>query len=180
MTVRRILVLDVDGVVSPIPGPTAWGDDVVSGHLFGPTITSPRMCNRLDWLVSLSPILQGMWLTDWSPRMRAEMNPLPGRDWPAVADPVVGFDRGREWAGDRWQSCTWWKWWALHEWISTHPEIERVVWVDDHLRPQRLANFDIDFRAEFEDLGVESVLRAPDTATGLTPEQFDEIHGTLL
>ena len=49
----RALVVDVDGVVSPVHGHTAWGDDVVAGHVFGPVRVSPAMCARLDEIAEL-------------------------------------------------------------------------------------------------------------------------------
>lgn len=48
----KALVLDVDGVVSPVFGHTAWGDDIVAGHLFGPVFVSPTMCQPLDRLAA--------------------------------------------------------------------------------------------------------------------------------
>jgi hypothetical protein len=38
--VKPVAVFDVDGVVSPVHGHTAWGDDVVAGNVFGPAYTS--------------------------------------------------------------------------------------------------------------------------------------------
>jgi hypothetical protein len=32
VSTHRALVMDVDGVVSPVHGKTAWGDDVVTGR----------------------------------------------------------------------------------------------------------------------------------------------------
>ena len=48
MATDRALVMDVDGVVAPVHGKTAWGDDVVAGRLFGPVLVSPTLCARLD------------------------------------------------------------------------------------------------------------------------------------
>ena len=79
MATDRALVMDVDGVVAPVHGTTAWGDDVVGGRLFGPVLVSPTPCARLD-VIAAAPDVTGFWLTDRPPEARARMDPLPGRD----------------------------------------------------------------------------------------------------
>jgi hypothetical protein len=37
----RAMIVDVDGVISPVHGLTEWGDDVVAGNVFGPVLV-PR------------------------------------------------------------------------------------------------------------------------------------------
>ncbi len=77
----RALIVDVDGVISPVHGHTAWGDDVVAGHVFGPVLVSPAMCARLDQIAASPNLLCG-WLTSWSVEMRTAMNrsqDAPGR-----------------------------------------------------------------------------------------------------
>src|SRR4051812_18450683 len=47
----RVVIVDVDGVVSPVhPSGTTWGDEVVAGQVFGPVLVSPRLCAHLDAL----------------------------------------------------------------------------------------------------------------------------------
>jgi len=126
------VVMDVDGVVSPVHGKSEFGDDVVAGHLFGPVYVSATVCRDLDQL-SAQPGATFVWLTDWRTDMRAAMNPFPGHDWDTTADPDDGRRDAIVRAGDRWGEMPWWKWWALDVWLDTHPQIRRLVWCDDHL-----------------------------------------------
>ena len=58
----RALIVDIDGVVSPVHGETAWGDDTGAGHAFGPIAVSRAMCARLDALAETDD-LSCWWLT---------------------------------------------------------------------------------------------------------------------
>ena len=82
---RVVVVVDVDGVISPVGGQTAWGDDVVAGNVFGPVYVSPTLCARLDALGNL-PNVQCLLLTSWTAEMRSGMSPFPGRRWEEVAE----------------------------------------------------------------------------------------------
>jgi hypothetical protein len=156
----RAVVVDVEGVVSPVHGHTAWGDDVVAGNVFGPVYTSPAMCRRLDEL-ALVPGVSCWWLTSWTPQMRARMDPFPGRDWPVVADqPSVGSGPGRG---------RWWKPEALEAWLARHGDVTAIAWCDDHLRPGARAAA---VRRRLASRGVDALLIAPDTAVGLTPDHL--------
>jgi hypothetical protein len=160
---HRALVVDVDGVVSPVHGNTAWRDDVVAGSVFGPVHVSPAMCRRLDALAEV-PGVSCWWLTSWSREMRHAMNPFPGRRWPAVAE--SGSRPGR----------AWWKLVELEGWVDRHPEVASVAWCDDHLRsPTRAAAV----RRRLDARGVEVLVVAPDTAVGLTPADLDRVEEWL-
>ena len=52
------VILDVDGVLSPVHGRTAWHDDVEAGNVFGPVLVSPALCARLERLATLPGVLQ--------------------------------------------------------------------------------------------------------------------------
>lgn len=122
------LVMDVDGVISPVhPDGDVWGDEVTAGHLFGPVRVSPTLCRRLDAL-ALLPNVVPMWLTSWSAESRLRMDPFPGRSWAVLAE--QGESRGSVLDEDR---LGWWKWNALREWLHQHPEVRSLVWCDDHL-----------------------------------------------
>lgn len=203
------MVVDVDGVVSPVhPVADVWGDEVVAGQLFGPVRVSPTLCRRLDALAAL-PHVVPLWLTSWPAESRARMDPFPGRDWPAVVeqgafhDPVIDEDR-----------LGWWKWDALREWLQRHREVGSLVWCDDHLGqplwddaveaqepgaaagegPRRRPTASM---VEPEDapflttaaaliaprltqVGVAATLVAPATAVGLSPEDLDRVGAALL
>jgi hypothetical protein len=170
------LVIDVDGVVSPIGGATAWGDDVVAGHVFGPVLVSPALCRALDELAA-RPGVAALWLTSWTAEMREGMEPFPGRNWPEL---LSSPDDSH---GD------WWKWATLRRWLNANPRLSRLAWCDDELTddedlselqpPRHAAEHspdDLDapygravIHAELTRRGVDVRLLAPCTTRGLTP-----------
>lgn len=158
-----VVVMDVDGVVSPVHGRTDWGDDVRAGNVFGPVLVSPALCARLDVLGS-RPGVECCWLTSWTPGMRAAMDPFPGSGWRVVAD---GGSRGQI------SRRRWWKLIALATWLDQYPEVERVAWCDDHLRPPARRSMVL---RELESRHLSMLLLAPSTAVGLTMEQMSELE----
>lgn len=161
---ERAVVFDVDGVVSPVHGHTAWGDDVVAGNVFGPVYVSPSLCARLDELAN-EPKVSCWWLTSWSAEMRAAMDPFPGRGWPVIAE-ELGAPRSRRW----------WKLVAVEDWLASRPAIRSVAWCDDHLANgmrraavhRRLRGHGIDFLPIF-----------PKTAVGFTPDHLTTLRDWL-
>lgn len=182
-TASRALILDVDGVVSPVHGSTAWGDDVVAGQLFGPVLVSPTLCNRLDRLAQ-RPEVTVRWLTSWSADMRAALDPFPGRTWPEIRSMPDDPDLG------------WWKWSTLAHWLED-TAIRRLAWCDDHLsdphlvglqpRPDRAgATQAADepagpsmIRAALAQRGITALLLAPRASVGLTPRGVDALERFL-
>ena len=156
-------IFDVDGVVSPVHGGTAWGDDVVAGNVFGPVPVSATLCTRLDALAA-TPGVQCWWLTSWTPEMRQGMRPFPGRTWHTVAEPPL-----------RQTGRAWWKWTALQRWLAQHADVLRLAWCDDHLTPGRARRIGPALEAR----GVEGLLIAPATHTGLTPADVGRIERHL-
>jgi hypothetical protein len=155
------LIVDVDGVVSPVhpTGPT-WGDEVTAGVAMGPVRVSPMLCQRLDALAS-SPGVTPRWLTSWDAEMREGLDPWPGRDWPSV--PVVAPAPRR----------VWWKQAALEAWLDARPEMTALVWCDDDLSaPSRRAGL----ARRFERRNIESLFVAPQTAVGLTGADLSRIE----
>lgn len=181
---RAALVMDVDGVVSPVHGRTDWGDDVVAGRMFGDVYVSPEMCIRLD-RIATTPGLCTVWLTAWDADMRAALDPFPGRRWSEIERPGSGHDGAPEAAG-------WWKAAALLDWLNTRPLIRTLVWADDHLgKPydRALLADDTSFGAPtrsdvltqiFTARGIFSHLVSPDTAVGLTCTHLDRIEDALV
>lgn len=159
---KRAIVLDVDGVVSPVGGTaTAWGDDVLAGHVFGPVVVSPELCARLDALARNADT-SCWWLTSWTVPMRESMHPFPGRHWPDVAD-VSTFESA---------SPAWWKLRALESWLDQHSELAALAWCDDHLRGGRLAQT----RRALARRAVQGLLLSPQTSVGLTPAHLRQIE----
>lgn len=156
-------IFDVDGVVSPVHGRTAWGNDVVAGRVFGPVHVSETLCARLDALAE-SPGVQCWWLSSWTAEMRHRMDPFPGRAWPTVAEPPQH------------QARRWWKWTAVQRWLTQHPEVQRLAWCDDHLAPRRARRI----RAALKTRGVDALLVAPATHTGLTEVDMTRIERHLV
>jgi hypothetical protein len=188
------LVLDVDGVLSPLHGHTAWGDDQVAGDLFGPVDISPSLVRRLEAIAD-QPHVLAAWLTDWPPRIRARMRGFPGQDWPDIGDAhrhqlPRGPDRG------------WWKPQALRAWLDDQPSVIRLAWCDDDLafpRTDTTRDTDLDLipllgrdalagrrlfapgstQAELHLPTLAVLLTAPDPSAGLTVAEIDRIEGFL-
>ncbi|MEI2715369.1 MAG: hypothetical protein V9G04_19275 [Nocardioides sp.] len=195
------LVLDVDGVVSPVHGSTAWGDDVdgygAGRGGIGNVPVSPRLNTALDDLAR-RPGVTAAWLTSWSRQLREGMV-FPGRNWPVVAHacPDSGppvFDEGAasRRAGERWRDNRWWKWWALDAWLRERPWIDTVVWCEDHLS-RALWDHDNDVDGprdgaltqgavayvELKRRGIHALLISPATDTGLTPGDLARVRDFL-
>ena len=159
--ITRVVILDVDGVVSPIGGThSPWGDEVVAGDVSGPVLVSPTLCARLDALSQMVGV-SCVWLTSWSAEMRARVHPFPGRNWPVVPDPVDPLLREDEW----------WKLAALEAWLDGRPEVRDLAWCDDHLLGDRPSAA----RRNLGSRGLRPVLLAPRTEVGLTPEHMDQL-----
>jgi hypothetical protein len=186
------LILDVDGVVSPVGGRTAWGDDAVAGELFGPVLVSPTLCQRLDQL-GQRPGVYAAWLTSWSAPMRAAMHPFPGRTWPQIPTPPDNLANK--------PGLAWWKWDALAHWLYDRP-IRRLAWCDDHLTdahptgrppeprhglrpavPHRRSDREpvcpAEITANLSVRGINALLVAPRTDVGLTPAQVEQLERFL-
>lgn len=176
---RIAVVLDVDGVVAPISGRSEWDDDVTAGMILGsPVRVSPSLCQHLDELSS-HPCVECLWLTSWTEPMRLSMDPFPGRDWPAIADPE---DRSNYsgttsllFAGERW-----WKWEALNRWLAQRPDVTGIIWCDDHLHgPDATWLFHDVVLTELTRRRLPSLLVSPKTGVGLTPPQMAQIRTWL-
>jgi hypothetical protein len=156
------LILDIDGVVSPVhPAGSPWGALVSAGNVFGPVLVAPAMCERLDAL-GRRPGVSCWWLTSWTEEMRRAMDPFPGRAWPVVGSLDDHQGPGR----------SWWKMAAMQEWVAQHPTVRSVAWCDDHLRGGRPAAA----RRWFASRDVEALLVAPTTSVGLTPAHLDQLE----
>jgi len=186
-----VAVFDVDGVIAPIGGPTAWGDDVTVGDPEHQLFLSPSMCAAIDRLDG-SHAVGCYWLTDWTYKMRHDTTLLPGREWPMIAEPLAGVTRAEEWAGEWWDAVPWWKWWALDEWLTHYRGVRRLVWIDDGLA---------DYKHNLEDArpttsparrawtlenalrtgaGLDVLLLSPDKRTGLRPLDLEIIEYWVL
>lgn len=162
---RRVLVVvDVDGVVSPLHGDTAWTDDTEVGDLFGPVVISPALAAHLDALNAI-PDVTCMWLTDWTPEMRARMRTFPGSDWPWLERQ----DRPSA-------SRSWWKFAALHSWLSNlsnrTPRTEffdSLAWLDDDLDTRTIRAA---CRRLLRPLISDVFMIAPQPSTGITPAEM--------
>lgn len=182
---RVAMMLDFDGVVSPVRGRTAWGDDVAADDGHPPVLVSPAMCARLDTLAAV-PGVGCWWLTSWTPAMRASLRVCCGRDWPAVADPddsaLAVIDLAPAVVTD------WWKWVALGPWLHRHREITTLVWCDDDLHRtheygEPLADPGPDYRPSIQralaERGIVAELIAPTSSVGLTPADVHRIEHAL-
>ena len=179
------LILDVDGVVSPIHGPTAWGDDQIAGYLSEPVLVSPTLTRRLDSLAG-RPDVTAAWLTGWPASARRRLLGFPGRDWPDIGLTPTGRltnDTG-----------AWWKPAVLRDWLdSSGPQVRRLVWCDDYIVPNLAHLSPLTAGGNGQDeppfvasptlettLGATAALLiAPATNLGLTPTDLDRIENFI-
>ena len=152
--------LDVDGVLSPAPD--VWGDvTVVEAGPRGSVAVSPAMLSALGRLPG-----QLVWATAWAGDAGAVFAPMLGRDGQVVGD-GDGSVHG------------WWKLDAVVQWLTEHPQVRTVVWLDDELAA--MDDLDLEHRETawdvLADAGVECLLMAP--ADGLTPQELDEVRSFL-
>lgn len=169
------VIVDVDGVVSPVGGPSDWGDDVHAGSAFGGVHVSPALCARLDQLAAL-PGVECWWLTSWTAAMRREMDPFPGSSWPVVADPEAFTGDYETRSHPLFAGRSWWKWEALRVWLPQQRTLAGLVWCEDHLRrPDETWLFRDVVRQQLEARGIPSLLLGPETQVGLTPRHMNQI-----
>jgi hypothetical protein len=192
-TTRAALVLDVDGVLSPLHGHTTWGDDQIAGDLFGPVNISPKLVRRLEGIAG-QPHVIAAWLTDWPPRLRARMRGFPGPDWTDIGQAHRhSLPRG---------PGTWWKPPALRAWLDDQPSVTRLAWCDDDLalpRSGATGQTDLDLipllghaalagrrlfapntnQAEVPLTGLSVLLTAPSPDTGLTATEVERVDRFL-
>jgi hypothetical protein len=165
-----LVVVDVDGVVSPVHGSTAWGDDVLAANLFGPVSVSPALVAHLEaW--SKIPEVQCLWLSSWPEETRQSMERFPGHDW-AVLQLADTPGRGRGW----------WKLAALEAWLTSRvagtlparaqAAVGTVVWLDDHLHS---ASRRASCARRLGALGIDLLMVAPRTAVGVTPAETVQV-----
>ena len=175
------LVLDVDGVLSPLHGHTTWGDDQIAGDLFGPVHLSPALVLRLEAITG-QPHVLAAWLTDWPARWRTRMRGFPGRDWPDIGEAHrKSLPRS---------PGTWWKPLALREWLHDDLSFPRTSTTDQTdldlipllgeaaLAGRRLFGT-TSTHAEVHLAHLSTLLIAPDPATGLTEPEVARLERFL-
>lgn len=174
-----VLLLDVDGVVTPLAGCTAWGDDVPASRSRLRISVSPTMCAHLDEIGRRDDV-RPYWLTSWEDDMRAQMDPFPGRHWPSLPTSVqgtAGVFRGWPVAD------VWWKWAVVAKYFQDDP-ISRVVWCDDRFdvpaAPERSSKTRRSLiESWLSERGIESLILASDPWIGLTPHDLKTIEDWL-
>ncbi|WP_022893243.1 hypothetical protein [Agromyces subbeticus] len=154
------ILLDVDGVVSPIGGNVdTWPDGDLIDSPFGAAWCSPEMLRAVHAIGV--PVL---WATDWKSNAEVVFAPIAGTRAAATLLPGSG-DGG------------WWKLDAMSRLLDRYRGIRSIVWVDDLLD----AEDDIGVRYSViaheiaDHYGVRLKLIVPDSAVGLTPGDVDRI-----
>lgn len=120
------LVMDIDGVVSPIHGPTTFGDDQIAGHMLGPITISPTLTRRLDDIASRPGVI-ALWLTSWTAKNRLKIAGFPGHDWPDLKHQPLPEEPPN--------TDVWWKPAVLRRWLDEQPQLRRLIWCDDGILP---------------------------------------------
>jgi hypothetical protein len=152
--VTPILFLDVDGVMSPMGGPSAawndWEKVTLNGYRL---VLSRAMAQRLADL----PV-EIVWLTSWRQRANTHIGSWLG--WPTheVVDPGDAADP------------LYWKLFAVQAHIDKGGDT--FVWIDDDL--WYMAPLLVSTAANHPHL-----LIAPDWCMGLTPEHLDSVERFL-
>lgn len=181
------IAMDIDGVVSPIDGPTTFGDDHIAGHMLGPVPVSPTLTRRLDAIAG-HPDVTAVWLTTWPASNRLTMIGFPGRDWPDLKPPPAPAE-----AADPDQ---WWKPVVLRRWVDAQPQLRLLIWCDDDILPpldelqpltgrlpssaQRIVTSRTASPILELMIGdLPAALFVPDTHHGLTSADLDRIEGLI-
>ncbi|MDQ2737930.1 MAG: hypothetical protein M3Y35_04745, partial [Actinomycetota bacterium] len=160
-----VLLLDVDGVLSPLGGPPSprWQDwRSVDGFAAGSMAASGEMTGALCRLGA--PMA---WLTSWTDEAPLAFAGMMPEQMPILC-------RGASEYG-------WWKLDALAGYLDEHTDIRRIVWADDEL------NGEDDLGLPFSDIatelldehGVAGLLLCPSADEGLSPDHLAEIDSWL-
>jgi hypothetical protein len=160
MTDRTVLLLDVDGVLSPfLAEPPDYFTDWQEPENFGfHAPLSKQMADRItSWGVEI------VWLTTWEGLANELIAPIFGWD-----EKETIFRTREDWDGD----FGWWKASAAKQWLKDNP-VDLLLWFDDDLSEHRrsVANLPIP-----ED---KRLLLSPDRGPGLTPDDLDRVEKWL-
>lgn len=158
MSPRPMLILDLDGVISPYGREAKDGMAVarVGGYLL---LYRPNVIAGLNALNKEGDV-ELRWLTSWGSDVRTHVAPALGLDdFPMLAEVENN-------ATDR----TWWK---LRTVLLHQPRGTRFAWVDDDLKPTRRA---LVRRACG---GGSCLLLRPDSRLGLTAAGLDQVRTFL-
>ena len=158
MSSRPMLILDLDGVISPYGSEAKGGMAVarVGGYLL---LYRPGVIAGLNALNKEGDV-ELRWLTSWGSDVRTHVAPALGLDdFPMLAE-------GENDATDR----TWWK---LRTVLLHLPGGTRFAWIDDDLKPTRRARV-----RRACGTGTCLLLR-PDSRLGLTATELDQVRTFL-
>ncbi|WP_062203211.1 HAD domain-containing protein [Demequina salsinemoris] len=166
-----LLLLDVDGVISPMAPPGSHGGSwpeasweiAPVGGMLG-TEYSTEMIGQLRRIASL-PGVDGAWCTTWGPMAPKRLAPVIGlgRRWPALEPgPHESHFCGPGW----------WKAARAREEVARH---DAVVWVDDLIDPWREALDDAGLAGPESWPGGRLLAVSPAPDEGLSPQDLAEI-----
>jgi hypothetical protein len=155
-----VVFLDVDGVLAPVDGVlTGWGDfQLVDADGRGHVQVSAGMLVRLGGLPA-----SVVWLTGWEDDAETVFGPMLGRRCAVLH-------------GSGESAFGWWKIDAAVGWLDEHPEVAKVVWVDDEL--DVCDELDVPHRDVVADLlstrGLGHLLLSP-AGSSLSPDELEEV-----
>ena len=157
--VRPLIILDVDGTVSPLGDKSPWKDaENLPGSVYD-ILVSREMGRRLEALPG-----RRVWLSDWGWKANASVAPCLGWEQPipAFSRPLRNRDA---WDVDQ---DHWWKLAAARDLVEEF----RVpfVWADDHLKDNP------EVKRWAQRSGLPHLLLRPDSRVGLTPSDLTRME----
>lgn len=174
---RTVWLLDVDGVVNAAgfrPDTGTWPrwrtGQAVAGGLRWPIMWAPPVAEGIR-RVHDSGLADVVWLTTWLEDANASLAPLLGLPrLPVLPRPDVAARSPHGFLGRRSATAArWWKLAAAQRALDPQPR-RPFVWTDDDLDLQD------DARTWAQQRPGPSLLLAPDTAVGLTPDHLETIE----
>jgi S-DNA-T family DNA segregation ATPase FtsK/SpoIIIE len=158
---EAVIFLDVDGVIAPIASLQGdadwapWETHIVAG--IGEVGVSPAMLNAIGQAPASI-----VWTTDWNDDANTAFHDEIGRGHLPVIRAGEGDDHG------------WWKIGAAEAYVTAHPGIRRVLWIDDKLTEEGPTGLTWGEMAEeaLEMLDVQVLILAPDMTDGLLREDW--------
>ncbi|QNE48710.1 hypothetical protein F1C58_16765 (plasmid) [Glaciihabitans sp. INWT7] len=161
---HAVVFLDVDGVFSPIAataGDPTWGNwESMDVSGMGHCAVSPALGAAIGGARATV-----VWATDWSSQANDAFAGLIGRGPLPSLTSGEGEDHG------------WWKVGAIEAYVLAHPDVKKVVWIDDKIDEEGDTGLTWGELADdiLETAGVAVHLVAPAQSVGITVDEWSGV-----